>query len=145
MEFDLIIRGGTIVTAADVGRSDIGVKDEMGYVSVVDRSKDIIISGGFNVFPGEIEQVIWTHPSVQDCAVVGRPHEKWGEQVTAVIELKPGCELDTAELLAACKAKLGSIKAPKQILIWNELPRSNVGKVLKKDIRIRLAADKVAH
>jgi acyl-CoA synthetase (AMP-forming)/AMP-acid ligase II len=124
---------------------DIGVKDEMGYVSVVDRSKDIIISGGFNIFPGEVEQVIWMHPAVQDCAVVGRAHEKWGEQVTAVIELKAGCELDTDELLAACKAKLGSIKAPKQILIWNELPRSNVGKVLKKDIRIRLAGDEGAH
>jgi acyl-CoA synthetase (AMP-forming)/AMP-acid ligase II len=118
---------------------DIGVKDEMGYISVVDRSKDIIISGGFNIFPGEIEQVIWTHPSVQDCAVVGRPHEKWGEDVTAVIELKPGCELDAAELLVTCRAKLGSIKAPKQILIWKQLPRSNVGKVLKKDIRAELS------
>ena len=117
----------------------------MQLVSVVDRSKDIIISGGFNIFPGEVEQVIWMHPAVQDCAVVGRAHEKWGEQVTAVIELKAGCELDTDELLAACKAKLGSIKAPKQILIWNELPRSNVGKVLKKDIRIRLAGDEGAH
>jgi acyl-CoA synthetase (AMP-forming)/AMP-acid ligase II len=124
---------------------DIGVKDEAGYIRVVDRSKDVIISGGFNVFPGEVEQVIWTHPSVQDCAVVGLPHEKWGEQVTAVVELKPGCTLNEAELLKACKDKLGSVKAPKQILIWNELPRSNVGKVLKRDIRIRLAGDKLAY
>ena len=114
---------------------DIGVKDEQGFVRLVDRSKDIIITGSINVFPGEIEQVIWTHPSVQDCAVIGIPDEKWGEAVTAVIEVKPGFSLVTDEIIAICKERLGSIKAPKNVFVWPQLPRSNVGKVLKKDIR----------
>jgi acyl-CoA synthetase (AMP-forming)/AMP-acid ligase II len=114
---------------------DIGVKDEQGFVRLVDRSKDLIITGGINVFPGEIEQVIWTHPSVQDCAVIGVPDEKWGEAVTAVIEVKPGFSVATDEIIAMCKERLGSIKAPKNVIVWPQLPRSNVGKVLKKDIR----------
>ena len=69
---------------------DIGVIDEDGFVYIVDRKKDMIISGGFNVFPSEVEQVIWGHPAVQDCAVIGVPDEKWGEAVKAVVELKPG-------------------------------------------------------
>ena len=69
---------------------DIGVIDEDGFVYIVDRKKDMIISGGFNVFPSEVEQVLWSHPAVQDCAVIGVPDEKWGEAVKAVVELKPG-------------------------------------------------------
>ena len=68
---------------------DIGYKDEDGFVYIVDRKKDMIISGGLNVFPIEIERVIWSHPAVQDCAVIGVPDEKWGEAVKAVVELKP--------------------------------------------------------
>lgn len=116
---------------------DIGFKDSAGYLHLVDRSKDLIISGGFNVYPGEVEQVIWTHPAVQDCAVIGVPHEKWGEAVKAVVELKPGASVLEAELMALCKEQLGSIKSPKSVEIWSDLPRSNVGKVLKKDIRER--------
>jgi acyl-CoA synthetase (AMP-forming)/AMP-acid ligase II len=114
---------------------DIGFKDAEGYLRLVDRSKDLIITGGFNIYPGEVEQVLWTHPAVQDCAVVGVPHEKWGEAVTAVVELKPGLTVQEDELIALCKDQLGSIKAPKRVEIWQTLPRSNVGKVLKKDIR----------
>lgn len=114
---------------------DIGVRDVDGFVRLVDRSKDIIITGGINVFPGEVEQVIWTHPCVQDCAVIGVPDEKWGEAVTAVIELKPGLSIAAEEVIAMCKERLGSIKAPKSVVVWPQLPRSNVGKVLKKDIR----------
>ncbi|MBB6306475.1 class I adenylate-forming enzyme family protein [Xanthobacter tagetidis] len=114
---------------------DLGVKDEGGYVRLVDRSKDIIITGGINVFPGEIEQVIWRHPAVQDCAVIGVPDDKWGEAVTAVLELKPGESIQEDEVIAMCKESLGSIKAPKAVVVWPELPRSTVGKVLKKDIR----------
>ena len=95
----------------------------------------MIITGGFNIYPGEVEQVIWTHPAIQDCAVVGVPDDKWGEAVTAVVELKPGANVVADELIALCKEQLGSIKAPKSIEIWPLLPRSNVGKVLKKDIR----------
>jgi len=115
---------------------DVGVFDDDGYLSIVDRKRDMIISGGFNVYPGEIEQLIWGHSAIKDCAVIGIPDEKWGEQVTAVVELKdPEIKLNTEEIIALCKKKLGSVKSPKEILIWDELPRSPVGKVLKKEIR----------
>ena len=114
---------------------DIGYLDDHGYLYLVDRIKDLIISGGFNVYPGEVEQIIWKHPSVKDCAVVGLPDEKWGEAVAAIVELKPGETLVEQELIDQCKVQLGSIKAPKKIIVWDSLPRSTVGKVLKKDIR----------
>ena len=117
---------------------DIGEFDSDGYLYLVDRKKDMIISGGFNIYPGEIEQVIWGHPAVQDCAVVGVPDADWGERVTAVVELKPGHSVNADELIAICKQRLGSIKAPKQVEFWEALPRSSVGKVLKKDIRSNL-------
>ena len=116
---------------------DIGYCDEDGYVYIVDRKRDMIISGGFNVFPSEIEQVVWAHPAVQDCAVIGIPDEKWGEAVTAVIELRAGAAVSEAEIIALCKQHLGGVKAPKSVLFWDKLPRSPVGKVLKKDIRAR--------
>ena len=115
---------------------DVGIFDEDGYLYIVDRKRDMIISGGFNVYPGEIEQLIWGHPCIKDCAVIGIPDEKWGEQVTAVVELKdPDDKPDVQEIINLCKKKLGSVKSPKEILIWDELPRSPVGKVLKKEIR----------
>ena len=116
---------------------DIGVFDADGYLYIVDRKKDMIISGGLNVYPGEIEQVIWAHPAVQDCAVIGVPDEKWGEAVKAVIELKPGATLDPSEVLSMCREKLGGYRTPKSVEIWPELPRSAVGKVLKREIRAR--------
>ena len=116
---------------------DIGWRDEDGYVFIVDRKRDMIISGGFNVFPSEVEQVLWAHEAVQDCAVIGVPDDKWGEAVKAVVELKPGRQVDPQVLLALCKEQLGGVKAPKTLEIWNELPRSAIGKVLKKDIRAR--------
>jgi len=115
---------------------DVGVLDKDGYLAIVDRKRDMIISGGFNVYPSEIEQLIWGMPEIKDCAVIGVPDEKWGEQVTAVVELKnPDCIPDEQEIIQYCKNKLGSVKAPKQVLFWDELPRSPVGKVLKKEIR----------
>ncbi|MCC2656789.1 MAG: o-succinylbenzoate--CoA ligase [Panacagrimonas sp.] len=114
---------------------DIGYLDDDGFLYIVDRKKDMIISGGFNVYPSEIEQVIWSHPSVQDCAVIGVPDDKWGEAVKAVIELKPGAKATEAEILKLCKDKLGSVKCPKSAEFWDQLPRSPVGKVRKKDIR----------
>jgi acyl-CoA synthetase (AMP-forming)/AMP-acid ligase II len=116
---------------------DIGVKDDDGYIYIVDRKKDMIISGGFNVYPTEVEQVLWTHASVQDCAVVGAPDDKWGEAVTAVVELKPGTTATAEELIALCKERIGSVKAPKRIEFWSALPRSAVGKVLKREIRAK--------
>lgn len=115
---------------------DIGVLDKDGYLSIVDRKNDMIISGGFNVYPSEVEQVLWSHPEIQDCAVIGIPDDKWGEKVVAVIELKDKYRaLEELTVIAYCKKSLGSIKAPKQVFIWECLPRSSVGKVLKKDIR----------
>jgi acyl-CoA synthetase (AMP-forming)/AMP-acid ligase II len=116
------------------GTGDVGYVDEDGYVYIVDRTRDLIISGGFNVFPGEVEQVIWGHPAVNDCAVIGVPDEKWGERVTAVVEVKPGAEVGEAELIALCKERLGSVKAPKAV-VFRGLPRSPVGKVLKRQLR----------
>jgi acyl-CoA synthetase (AMP-forming)/AMP-acid ligase II len=113
---------------------DVGYIDEAGYVYIVDRKRDLIISGGFNVFPSDVEQVLWSHPAVLDCAVIGLPHEKWGEAVTAVVELKPGTAAAEGELIALCKQRLGSIRAPKAVL-FRELPRSNAGKVLKRALR----------
>lgn len=121
---------------------DVGMMDEDGFLYIVDRLKDMIISGGFNVFPSEIEQVIWALPEVQDCAVVGVPDEKWGEAVKAVIELNPGQTLDEQAVIARCKEKLGSVKAPKSVDFWETLPRSTVGKVLKRDIREKYWAGK---
>ena len=114
---------------------DLGYMDKDGYFYVSDRKRDLIISGGFNVFPLEIEQVLAGHPAVQDSAVIGVPHEKWGEAVKAVVELAPGAEADEQELIALCKVELGSMKAPKSIDFVAELPRSAVGKVLKRDLR----------
>jgi acyl-CoA synthetase (AMP-forming)/AMP-acid ligase II len=119
---------------------DIGVFDENGYLYLVDRKKDMIISGGFNIYPSEIEQLIWSHPAVQDCAVVGTPDPDWGERVTAIVELKAGASASAEEIIALCKARFGSTKSPKHVEFWPALPRSAVGKVLKKDIRSRLAA-----
>jgi acyl-CoA synthetase (AMP-forming)/AMP-acid ligase II len=94
----------------------------------------MIISGGFNIFPSEIERVIWAHEDVLDCAVIGVPDEKWGEAVTAIVERKRGAGVEETELIALCKAELGSVKAPKAVH-FRELPRSTQGKVLKRELR----------
>ena len=117
---------------------DIGFLDPDGYLHIVDRAKDMVITGGFNVYSAEVEQALMAHDAVRDCAVVGLPDDKWGERVTAVLQLHPGAEVDPAELIAFVKARIGSVKAPKQIEIWPDLPRSSVGKVLKTEIRATL-------
>jgi acyl-CoA synthetase (AMP-forming)/AMP-acid ligase II len=114
---------------------DIGHIDAGGYLHITDRKKDMIISGGFNIYPSEVEQVIWAHPAVRDCAVIGVPDEKWGEAVKAVVELNAGQSVGAEELIALCKERLGSVKAPKTVDFIAALPRSAVGKVLKKDLR----------
>lgn len=114
---------------------DIAYIDHEGYVYIVDRIRDLIISGGFNVFPSEVEQVIWGHPAVEDCVVIGVPDEKWGEAVKAVVELKPSASASETEIIELCKSKLGSVKSPKTVEFWKNLPRSQQGKVLKKEVR----------
>lgn len=114
---------------------DIGCKDADGFVYIVDRKKDMIITGGFNVYPSEIEQLIMGMEQVQDCAVIGVPDEKWGEAVKAVIQTKPGRTLSEQQVIDLCRKKLGGVKTPKTVELWDDLPRSAVGKVLKKVIR----------
>ena len=117
---------------------DIGYLDDDNYLFIVDRLKDMIITGGFNVYSAEVEQAILQHPDVQDCGVIGLPDDKWGERVTAVVQLRPGHSLSSADLATFVKARLGSVKAPKQVEIWSDLPRSKVGKVLKGEIKNQL-------
>jgi fatty-acyl-CoA synthase len=119
---------------------DIGYLDADGFLYIVDRAKDMIISGGFNVYSAEVEQALLQHPDIQDSAVVGLPDEKWGERVVAVLQLHAGRQVDLEDIKAFVKARIGSVKAPKQIEVWLDLPRSKVGKVLKKDVRATLIA-----
>ncbi|NNE41888.1 MAG: AMP-binding protein [Marinicaulis sp.] len=121
---------------------DIGYRDKAGYFYIVDRKKDMIISGGFNVFSTEVESALLSHPSIENCAVIGVPDEKWGEAVKAVVELKTGAEATPEELIAHCKKLLGSVKAPKTVDIWDALPRSPVGKILKRAIRNEFWSDR---
>jgi acyl-CoA synthetase (AMP-forming)/AMP-acid ligase II len=116
---------------------DIGHLDAEGYLHITDRKKDMIITGGFNVYPSEVEQVIWGHPAVQDCAVIGVPDEQWGEAVKAVVELNAGQHVTAEQLIALCRQQLGAVKTPKSVDFVEALPRSPVGKVLKKDLRAR--------
>jgi acyl-CoA synthetase (AMP-forming)/AMP-acid ligase II len=114
---------------------DVGKFDEEGYLYIVDRSKDMIISGGFNIFPREIEDVLHEHPAVKNVAVVGVPHEKWGEEVTAVVTLHEGQTVGEKELIRFVKEHKGSLMAPKSVKFWNEIPLTNLGKLDKKKIR----------
>ena len=114
---------------------DIGHRDDEGFYYIVDRKRDMIITGGYNVFPSEVEQVLWSHESVQDCAVIGVPDERWGESVKAIVELKAGRSVDPEALIALCRERLGAVRAPKSVEIWEALPRSPNGKVLKREVR----------
>ncbi len=117
---------------------DIGYLDDDNFLYIVDRAKDMVITGGFNVYSTEVEQALMQHPAVQDCAVVGLPDDKWGERVTAVVQLRGDDPVAPDELAAFVKERIGGVKAPKQVEVWADLPRSKVGKVLKADIRASL-------
>jgi len=119
---------------------DGATMDREGFVFIVDRLKDMIITGGFNVYSAEVEQALLAHPAVLDCAVIGLPDDKWGERVTAVLQLRPGQEVTAEEVKAFVKDRVGSVKTPKQVEVWPDLPRSRVGKVLKTDVKSRLQA-----
>jgi acyl-CoA synthetase (AMP-forming)/AMP-acid ligase II len=152
---EIVVRGPLVmagyyqdpVASAEAARhgwhhtGDIGYLDPDNYLFIVDRAKDMIITGGFNVYSAEVEQALLTHPAVLDCAVIGLPDDKWGERVTAVIQPHPGQDLADADLRAFVKDQLGSVKAPKQVEVWPDLPRSKVGKVLKAEVKSRLLDD----
>ena len=116
---------------------DVGVKDARGFITIVDRLKDMIVTGGFNVFPATIEAVILEHPAVLECAVVGVPDAKWGEAVKAVVQLRPGHAVDAEALIARCRDRLGGVHAPKSVEFWPDLPRSAVGKLLRREVRAK--------
>ncbi|MEM9394300.1 MAG: AMP-binding protein [Pseudomonadota bacterium] len=117
---------------------DMGRMDADGYVTMVDRSKDMIISGGSNVYPREVEEVLLAHPDVAEASVVGRPHPEWGEEVVAFIVPTPGGGLDTVALDAHCLAQIARFKRPKAYLALEALPKNNYGKVLKTELRAKL-------
>jgi len=114
---------------------DIGRVDDGGFVFVEDRLKDMIISGGENIYSVEVERALTDHPAVGDAAVFGIPDEKWGESVKAVVELSPGQEVSPEELIAWCKERLAGYKCPRSVDIMEVLPRNPTGKLLKKDLR----------
>jgi acyl-CoA synthetase (AMP-forming)/AMP-acid ligase II len=117
---------------------DVGYLDDDNYLYIVDRLKDMIITGGFNVYSAEVEQALLAHPAVLDCAVIGLPDDKWGERVTAVLQLRPGHAVTPDQIRVFVKTRVGSVKTPKQVEIWEDLPRSRVGKVLKTEVKSRL-------
>lgn len=114
---------------------DIGTCDDEGFLYLKDRSKDLIISGGTNVYPREIEDVLLTHPDLLECSVVGRPHPEWGEEVVAFVVTKPGRRFDHAALDQHLTAQIARFKRPKAYRVLDHLPKNNYGKVLKNDLR----------
>jgi fatty-acyl-CoA synthase len=114
---------------------DIGYRDEDGYFYIVDRKKDMIITGGFNVYSVEVETTILALPSVKECAVIGVPDDKWGEAIKAVVVLREEGSLDESEIIAYCKKKLASVKTPKSVEFRSEIPKTPTGKTDKKAIR----------
>jgi fatty-acyl-CoA synthase len=120
---------------------DVARQDEHGFLTIVDRKKDMIVSGGFNVFPREVEDVIGTHPAVATVGVVGVPDERWGEAVKAVVVLRSGATVEPEELIALVKDKKGSHYAPKSIDVVDALPMTSVGKPDKKALRARYWGD----
>ncbi len=114
---------------------DIGVMDEDGYLYIVDRLKDMIISGGENVYPREVEELLYTRPEVLECAVIGLPDEEYGERVTAFIIEREGRQVDETLLKDFLKARLAGFKVPKQFIVVDDFPKSTAGKVLKREIR----------
>jgi long-chain acyl-CoA synthetase len=124
------LRGGWLHTG------DMARVDEDGYLYLVDRKKDMIISGGENVYSTEVENVVYQHPAVREAAVIGIPDERWGEAVTAIVTVKPGSNLTQQALIEFCAARLADYKVPKYAEIRHEeLPKSGTGKILKKEIR----------
>jgi acyl-CoA synthetase (AMP-forming)/AMP-acid ligase II len=117
---------------------DVGYLDADSFLYIVDRLKDMIITGGFNVYSAEVEQALLAHAAVLECAVVGLPDDKWGERVTAVLQLHPGHSVTPDEIRAFVKERVGSVKSPKQVEIWADLPRSRLGKVLKGEVKSHL-------
>jgi long-chain acyl-CoA synthetase len=122
---------------------DVGSFDEDGFLTLRDRSKDMIISGGSNIYPREVEEVLLRHPAVSEVSVVGRPHAEWGEEVIAFVVVRPGDGVSEQELDALCLDHIARFKRPKSYRFVSELPKNNYGKVLKTELRARLKGETV--
>ncbi|MGE5544990.1 MAG: class I adenylate-forming enzyme family protein [Bacillota bacterium] len=125
---------GTIVNGW-VRSGDLATYDEDGYIYFVDRAKDMIISGGQNVYSKEVEDVLMSHPAIMMTAVIGVPHPDWGESVKAVVSLKPGQSVTPEELSEYCVDKLAKYKRPRFIQIVDDIPHNPAGKILKTEVR----------
>ena len=126
-----------------VHTKDLGTINEEGYVFLSGgRTSDMIISGGENIFPKEIEQVLYLHPAVREACAFGIPDKKWGEAVAAAVALKEGASATDEELISFCKERLASYKKPQLIYFLQELPKSGIGKILRKDLVKRYSHSK---
>jgi long-chain acyl-CoA synthetase len=114
---------------------DLGYVDEDGFFFVVDRSKDLVIRGGYNVYPREVEEVLFAHPDIVEAAVIGKPDERLGEEVVAVVVVREGAELDEAAVIAYCKERIAAYKYPREVRFIASLPKGATGKVLKAQLR----------
>jgi len=147
---DLVMKGywrnpeATAVTMKNgwLHTGDMGYMDEKGYLFIMDRSKDMIISGGENIYPREIEEVLIQHEAVREVAVIGVPDPQWGEAIKAVVARLPGQTATEEELISFCKHNIASYKKPKSIDFVDELPKNNYGKILKRDLRAKYWKEK---
>jgi long-chain acyl-CoA synthetase len=119
---------------------DMGYLDDDGYLFIVERKKDLIIRGGFNVYPKDVEEVLYRHPAVQEAAVVSAPHETLGEEVCAYVVLKQGASATAEELIAHCQSELAKYKTPRHVTFLDAMPKTLIGKIIKKELR-RMAAE----
>ncbi len=111
--------------------------DEGGYLFIMDRSKDLIISGGENIYPREVEEVMIKHPAVREVAVIGVPDPKWGEAIKAVVALVPGTQVTGEELIHFCRENVAGYKKPRSVDFVDDLPKNATGKILKKELRAK--------
>lgn len=114
---------------------DLGTFDEDGYIYLIDRKKDMIISGGYNIYAREVEDILHIHPAIAEAAVIGIPDDEWGESVKAIVVLKPSMTLSEEEVVQFCKDRLASYKKPKSVDFVSELPKTSIGKISKKDLK----------
>ena len=117
---------------------DMGYVDERGFFFIVDRKKELILRGGFNVYPREVEEVLYAHPAVAEAAVIGVPDEKLGEEVKAVVALKAGQSATAEELIAFTKERVAAYKYPRSIQFVDTLPKGPTGKILKRELKAQL-------